>query len=165
MSTVRRVRDLGRVIDSRIRKGWPFVACRGRKRDRKQSTEIVGGPEILVIQLARMIYIKGKKYWREVKVKDHVGYSDRLDLSDYTGGSLTYQLNGVVAHEGDTLAGGHYVSMVRSQKGNGFVFCNDVIEIDDQKTKGQILARAEGTEFKSYLLVYQKIGGRMVNCM
>lgn len=49
------------------------TACRGRKRDRKQSTEIVGGPEILVIQLARMRYIKGKKYWREVKVKDHVG--------------------------------------------------------------------------------------------
>jgi hypothetical protein len=29
MSTVRRVRDLGRVIDGRIRKGWPFVGSGG----------------------------------------------------------------------------------------------------------------------------------------
>lgn len=52
--------------------------------------------------------------------------------------------------------------MVRSQRDDGFVICNDK-EIDDTKTKRQVLAQANGTEFQSYLLIYQKTGGRMVN--
>jgi hypothetical protein len=134
------------------------------KRDRKQSTIIVGGPEILVIQLARMRERKGRKYWTAEKVKDHVQYSDRLDLSAYSNGSLSYQLNGVVAHSGETLTEGHYISMMRSQRGNGFVLCDDKM-IDDKQTKEQVLSQAEGHKFQSYLLVYQKIGGRMANCI
>lgn len=140
------------------------TACNNRRRDRKRSTTIVGGPEILVIQLARMRMIKGKNGMRMVKVKDHVEYSDRLDLSEYSDGCLKYQLNGIVAHDGNTLTGGHYVAMVRSQGGNGFVICNDRM-IDDMKTKEQVLSLAEGTDFQSYLLVYQKTGGRMANCV
>jgi uncharacterized UBP type Zn finger protein len=133
-----------------------------QRGDRERSTKIVVSPEILVIQLKRM---RMDDYGRLRKVMDRVKCSDRLDLSEYSDGSLSYQLNGVVAHEGETLKGGHYVSMVRSQGGNGFVFCNDDKEIDDKKTKEQILARAQGAEFQSYVLVYQKIGGRMVNCI
>ena len=69
-----------------------------------------------------------------------------------------------MAHSGNTLTEGHYVAMVRSQGGNGFVICNDH-KIDDSKTKEQVLSRAEGTAFQSYLLVYQKTGGRMANCV
>ena len=133
-----------------------------QRGDRERSTKIVVAPEILVIQLKRMAM---DDYGRSQKVMDRVKCSDRLDLSEYSDGSLSYQLDGVVAHDGNTLKGGHYVAMVRSQGGNGFVFCNDDKEIDDKKRKEQVLARAEGTEFQSYLLVYQKIGGRMVNCI
>lgn len=132
-----------------------------QRGDRERLTEIVGGPEILVIQLKRM---RRDDYGGSQKVKDVVEFSDRLDLSEFSDGYLSYQLNGVVAHRGKTLAGGHYVAMVRSQGGNGFVICNDDI-IDDTKTKEQVLARAKGTAFQSYLLVYQKIGGKMVNCI
>ena len=89
-----------------------------QKGDRDRFTKIVGGPEILVIQLVRM---RSDDYGNSEKVMDRVKLSQRLDLSAYSDGSLSYQLNGVVAHEGDTLAGGHYVAMVRPQKGNGFV--------------------------------------------
>ena len=133
-----------------------------QRGDRERFTKIVVSPEILVIQLKRM---RMNDYGKLRKVMDRVKCSDRLDLSEYSDGSLSYQLNGVVAHAGETLKGGHYVSMVRSQGGNGFVFCNDDNEIDDKKTKEQVIARAEGTEFQSYVLVYQKIGGRMVNCI
>jgi uncharacterized UBP type Zn finger protein len=140
------------------------TACNDRRRDRKISTIIVGGPEILVIQVARMRQKKGKYGWRMVKVKDEVEYDDRLDLSDYRDGCLSYQLNGVVAHHGNSLTEGHHVSMVRSQKGDGFVFCNDNT-IDDSQTKEQVLSLAEGESFQSYLLIYQKTGGRMANCV
>ena len=140
------------------------TACKGRARDREASTIIVGGPEILVIQIARMSYKQVKGSWRAVKVKDEVEYDDRLDLSDYSNGRLSYQLNGVVAHNGNSLTSGHYVSMVRSQKGDGFVICNDD-NTDDSKTKEQVLSMAEGKSFQSYLLIYQKTGGRMANCV
>lgn len=130
-----------------------------QRGDRERSTKIVVAPEILVIQLKRMAM---DDYGRSQKVMDRVKCSDRLDLSEYSDGSLSYQLDGVVAHDGNTLKGGHYVAMVRSQGGNGFVFCNDE-KIDDKKTKEQVLARAEGAKFQSFLLVYQKTGGRMVN--
>ena len=131
-----------------------------KKGDRERFSKIVGGPEILVIQLMRM----RMGDFGDEKIMDRVKYPDRLDLSDYSNGPLSYQLNGVVSHSGETLTGGHYVSMVRSQRGNGFVICNDE-KIDDKKTKAQVLSRAEGEEFQSYLLVYQKIAGRMVNCI
>lgn len=130
-----------------------------QKGDRERVTKIVGGPEILVIALKRM---RMDNYGRSRKIMDRVKSSDRLDLSEYSDGSLSYQLTGVVAHDGETLKSGHYVAMVRSQGGNGFVFCNDE-KIDDKKTKEQVLARAEGAKFQSFLLVYQKTGGRMVN--
>jgi ubiquitin C-terminal hydrolase len=133
-----------------------------QKGDRERSSQIVGGPEILVIQLVRM---RMDDYGGSQKVTDRVKYPDRLDLSQYSNGCLSYQLNGVVAHNGTTLSGGHYVAVVRSQRGKDFVFCNDDVEIDDQLTKEQALAKLEGEEFQSYLLVYQKIGGRMVNCI
>ena len=144
------------------------VACTSqqgvyKKGDRKQSKIIIGGPEILVIQLARMRWVMGKKSMREEKVRDQVEYFDRLDLSDYSDGYLSYQLNGIVAHSGSTLSGGHYVAMVRSQKGDDFVICNDS-RIDETKTKEQVLEEAVG-RFESYLLVYQKTGGRMARCI
>ena len=140
------------------------IACNDRARDRKKSTIIVGGPEILVIQVARMRLKMDNYGLRMVKVKDEVEYDDRLDLSDYSDGCLSYQLNGVVAHNGNTLTEGHYVAMVRSQKGDGFVICNDDIT-DDSQTKEQVLSLAESKRFQSYLLIYQKIGGRMANCV
>lgn len=127
--------------------------------DREITSKIVGGPEILVIQLKRM---RQNEFGGFDKVMDRVKYPERLDLSNHSDGSLSYQLNGVVAHNGVTLEGGHYVAIVRSQRGDGFVICNDK-EIDDTKTKRQVLAQVNGTEFQSYLLIYQKTGGRMVN--
>jgi hypothetical protein len=85
------------------------------RRDREQSRLIVGGPEILVIQLKRMRFIQGKKSWRTEKVEDHVKYSDRLDLSEYSDGHLSYQLNGIVAHSGETLTDREWCCPLRRQ--------------------------------------------------
>ena len=134
-----------------------------KRGDRERFTKIVGGPEILVIQLVRADW----RYGHARKVKDRVQYPDRLDLSEYMRGDedlLTYQLNGVVAHRGNTLNSGHYVAMVRSQRGDGFVLCDD-IRIDDGRTKAEVLAQAESKEWQSYLLIYQKIGGKMAKCI
>lgn len=46
MSTVRRVRDLGRVIDGRIRKGWPFVGS-GGSHNSVHKTKALENPGLL----------------------------------------------------------------------------------------------------------------------
>ena len=137
-------------------------ACGGLPANRERSFRIVGGPEVLVIQLMRMRF--DEKTFRFKKVTDRVDYPERLDLSPCSEGPLAYQLKGVVAHSGKTLQRGHYVAMVKSQVGNGFVLCNDTT-IDDESSKEQILSLAESNVCQSYLLVYQKIGGRMANCI
>jgi ubiquitin C-terminal hydrolase len=131
------------------------AACKGNARDRKREFSIVGGPEILVIQLIRMRYNRHTD--RMEKVMDRVGYPEKLDLSQWSEGSLAYQLNGIVSHSGTSLKGGHYIATVRSQSGDDFVH--------DRWPRGRILARAESATMQSYLLVYQKIGGRMAKCI
>lgn len=137
-------------------------ACKGRRGNRERVLSVVVGPEILVIQLVRMAY--DIKTGQMTKSMAQVDYSERLNLSRWSESPLMYQLHGVVAHDGETLDEGHYVAMVRSQSGDTFVHCNDRI-IDDTQTREQVLARADSGDFRSYLLVYQKIRGRMAKCI
>lgn len=134
------------------------AVCNGKKDTRLRSTKIVGGPEILVIQIARM---RIDKYGRSRKVMRRIDYEERLDLGEWSIGPLKYQLNGIVAHSGPSLRQGHYVSMVRCQNGTDFAYCNDESVEAEPEKKESILQRAESSSFQSYLLVYQKIGGKM----
>jgi uncharacterized UBP type Zn finger protein len=137
-------------------------ACNGKAGDREREFSIIGGPEILVIQIMRMRY--NQEISDMEKVMNRIDYSEKLDLSLWSEGSLAYQLNGVISHDGESLTGGHYVATVRSQSGGRYARCND-LKIDDKSSKETILGNAENETWQSYLLVYQKIGGRMVNCI
>lgn len=85
-----------------------------------------------------------------------IQYGERLELSAFCGSPLKYQLNGVVTHSGPSLRQGHYIAAVRCQNGVNFALCND-------SRVGTKLMESES--YQSYLLVYQKIGGKMAQCI
>lgn len=134
------------------------AVCNGKKDIRLRSTKIAGGPEILVIQIARM---KMNENGRLRKVIRRIDYWERLDLGKWSNVPLKYQLSGIVAHSGPNLRQGHYVSMVRYQNGTDFAYCNDESVDAEPEMKEGILELAESSSFQSYLLVYQKIGSKM----
>jgi ubiquitin C-terminal hydrolase len=137
-------------------------ACNKKKGDRIRKTKITSGPEILVIHLVRMASdLEGNTR----KLKHRIEYGERLDLGEWSVGPLKYQLNGIVAHQGPNLTQGHYVSMVRCQNGADFAECNDNSILDEPREKASILEQAESKAYQSYMLVYQKIGGKMAESL
>lgn len=172
--------------------------CEGQKGDRYRSQQIVGGPEILVIQLKRMAM---DMYGGSRKVNTRIKIKKRLDMSEWSTRPLKYQLIGVVAHHGDDLRSGHYVAMVRPLNGGDFVICDDervrerpmakrrIFGLSERKSEGRPKTKYKGeskpkaeveaeakakteteietetTDWQSYLLVYQKVGGKMAKCI
>lgn len=96
---------------------------------------------------------------RSSKILDRVEPEEFLDLHDFTEREnefLTYRLQGVVFHQGNTLGSGHYVAKVRRQTGNGFVVANDSwVEP----------SMPDLHDYQSYILMYQKVGGKMAKCI
>lgn len=166
--------------------GCDSQECDGKRGKRARKPQIVHGPEILVIQIKRMDTDMSTGISR--KVWTNVGIQKRLDLADCSTGALKYQLIGIVAHKGPNLSAGHYVAMVRSPDGGDFVICNDKRIGNDPKDKQEIFgpdksetesetdtkskskskskkAKPEPNKWQSYLIVYQKIGGKMATCI
>lgn len=137
--------------------------CNGKHGNRTRVHKIVGGPEILVIQLKRAWMNPYTGSTR--KILDRVDMGERLDLSPWSNGVLTYQLNGIVAHHGESLKSGHYIAMVRSPNGVDFAKCNDMDIDDHPREKASILEEPKTKKWQSYMLVYQKIGGKMAKCI
>ncbi|XP_021344071.1 probable ubiquitin carboxyl-terminal hydrolase 8 isoform X2 [Mizuhopecten yessoensis] len=83
---------------------------------------IVVAPEILVLQLSRFhqVWASGDKLCTKMEKYDgHVQYSSTLSLpviqkdeDDHTGCAVTYELYGVICHEG-TMENGHYWCYVK----------------------------------------------------
>ena len=149
------------------------AVCRGRNKQRARNTRISSGPEILVIQMGRFRY---NVYGQREKVYDQIKYGEFLDLSPYTGQvpghvpgvthdkmALRYRLHGVVSHKGEGAddEGGHYVATVRCRNGVDFACANDSTVNDLPAHKEEYLKEAECYALQSYLLVYQKVGGKM----
>lgn len=145
--------------------------CQGNSADRVRRTAIATAPEVLVIQMVRMAFTIDRKTKSVTmsKVMSRVPYGEVLDLWPHTepvsaerNKALKYQLRGVVSHQGSRLTSGHYIATVRFQNGQDFARVNDSVPIVDlPKDKARVLSAAEGRNFQSYLLVYQKIGGEM----
>ena len=144
--------------------------CSNVSRWRARDTVITAGPEILVIQMVRM---RTDDYGRSSKVRYSVVPDHRLDLSQYTARvrgtdsnmALKYELHGIVSHRGDTLQSGHYISMVRCRNGVDFACANDSIITNLGRDAEQIFKAAETRTWQSYVLVYQKVGGKMAKCI
>jgi ubiquitin C-terminal hydrolase len=165
----------------RVRRLCNSATCGGKKdKDRVEETIITHGPEILVIQIIRMTY--NRVTGRTNKIMDWVHMNKLLDLSQHTtlrigaptpvagdefntNKPLRYQLHGVVSHSGSTLAGGHYVATVRCRNGVDFVRVNDRVVTDFATDKEENLLEVDDGEFQSYIAVYQKVGGKMANCI
>jgi ubiquitin C-terminal hydrolase len=148
--------------------------CQGFNQERSRRTFITVGPEILVVQMVRMWFgptrgLKGEG----VKSMDRVFFKEYLDLSEHTiplpGGvrnmALKYRLHGVVSHDGDNLEGGHYVATVRSQDGSAWIRADDESRPAKLKSGKTVREVAESAKWQAYVLVYQKVGGKMANCI
>lgn len=127
--------------------------CNGNAADHTPISTIAVGPEILVIQLVRMRYDMATGL--SSKILDPVEPEEFLDLHEFIERDaefLTYRLQGFVFHQGNTLNSGHYVAKVRRQTGNGFMVAND----------SQVRASMPDLhDYQSYILMYQKVGGKM----
>lgn len=156
--------------------------CHGREYQRHQETIITGGSEILAIQIMRMGF--NRKTERHFKIMDCVAINKLLDLSPYTisrtgagpapvagddlnnSKPLRYQLQGVVSHLGWSLTGGHYVATVRCRNGVDFVRLDDDRDVVNLATNNtDEFLRVDDKTVQSYIAFYQKVGGKMANCI
>lgn len=135
-------------------------ACMGRAAHRERISKIAVAPEILVIQLVRM---QMDLYGRLRKVRHQVAYDELVDLSAYTekDAPLRYQFTGAVLHRGAAPSQGHYIANVRCQNGVDFAEAND----SDIDVLAKSTALRDDQKFQSYLLMYQKVGGKMAKCI
>lgn len=120
-----------------------------------------------------MVRIRMNMFGHGSRVLYRIVPDDRLDLSEYTARvpgtddnmALKYELHGIVSHAGTRLKGGHYIATVRCRNGVDFANANDEniknLGTDVQK----VFEEAETPGWQSYVLVYQKVGGKMANCM
>jgi uncharacterized UBP type Zn finger protein len=148
--------------------------CNGASKYRTRQTFITVGPEILVVQMVHMQFDPSRGVEGEgVKVMTRVPYKDYLDLSEHTtplpGGErnlvLKYQLHGVVSHAGPSTEGGHYVATVKGHSSSDWVRANDQRLPKKLKTDKTVFDAADARGWQSYVLVYQKVGGKMAKCI
>jgi uncharacterized UBP type Zn finger protein len=148
--------------------------CNGESKDRTRETFITVGPEILVVQMVRMVFDpKRGKDGEGVKLTANVPFTDHLDLSEHTtplAGDernlvLRYRLHGVVSHSGPSTEGGHYVAMVKGRNGSEWVRVDDETLQKKLNKRFPIFRATDLPEWQSYMLVYQKVGGKMAKCI
>jgi hypothetical protein len=63
------------------------------------------------------------------------------------------------------VLGGHYVATVRRRDGVDFEHVNDAVVNHLGTGMKVVLAEAENLDFQSFILVYQKVGGKMAKCI
>ena len=137
----------------------PSKRCGRIAAERKLTKRMFTAPQVLVIQLSRFEY--SPLLQQVVKIHDRVDFEEELDLTAWTrsGVPLSYQLQGVVAHAGESATSGHYVAAVRERAGDRFSVISD--QIVGQWRGGSFeemkRPRTEETSFDPYLLVYNKL--------
>ena len=115
-------------------------------RDSFQMTNLITGPEVLIIILNRG---NGKEF--DVKIN----FNEDLDLTKYIGDKTTgckYKLIGVITHLGESSMSGHFIAYCRDpiNKVNWYKY-NDAIVSDVSDFKKEVIDFA-----MPYLLFYQK---------
>ncbi len=137
----------------------------GEKSDgapRIRFTFITEAPEILVVRIPRF-----QAVWEEgedvtSKISDVVRFDEYLNLGEFTRYKqpLMYRLQGVVAHGGESIDGGHYIAAVRQPDGINFRTVNDGVVIQECLGTGDVLElqkpSADGVQFEPYVLFYSK---------
>lgn len=125
----------------------------GPKRD--ITIQIVRAPDVLFIMLLRFAW--DHKY-RQVKIKDHVPYPEYLDLSEFLAdpGDLVYRLDGVTAHSGATVSGGHYIAAVRGHDGRTFAILDDERVRSNRTFDDMQKPRSRTGAFSPYILMYTR---------
>ena len=126
--------------------------------ERTRTKYITKAPEILVVQLDRGAMVGGKA----TKIKERVDFEEYVNLGEFTeaGFPIMYQLQGVVAHRGKTLNGGHYIAGVRDPSGKEFCSIDDNVKIG-RECDGTV-AELEGptswgSGYDPFVLFYTKL--------
>ena len=95
---------------------------------RTRTKHITKAPEILIIQFERATMDEAGE---QIKLKDEVEFEEYVNLGEFTESEvpIMYQLQGVVAHMGDSLRGGHWIAAFREPNGKRFCSINDQVDI------------------------------------
>jgi Ubiquitin carboxyl-terminal hydrolase len=120
--------------------------CR-KKRSVTKGLRLATAPSILVCHLKRFAY---DTYGRLVRLHKRIGFPQRLEIGDFMSNlnkarPPPYELVGVLVHQGQTCASGHYLAFVKK---NGEWFkCNDseVTKVDEATVMMQ----------QAYILMYE----------
>ena len=134
----------------------------GRIRIRQKF--IVQAPEVLVIRLVRYTSMWDYEEQEQVhtKIAEGATFEEYLDLTEFTRSEepTMYQLQGVVAHNGETINSGHYIAAVRKADGKNFCSINDDVKIG-KENRGCVeeleFPTSRGEDFTPYVLFYSKI--------
>lgn len=137
---------------------WLCEGCGVRTTVVRQSF-IRDAPEVLLIQINRHAGISNRLATKLI-------YEENIDLTEFlepyarqTGESLTYQIYGVICHEGSGTTGGHYTTFVRSPE-NGWAHINDanVTPATLENALGQNMSRFSGRyAMIPYTLIYLRM--------
>lgn len=118
-------------------------------------------PEVLLIQIIRF---SGTADLGIVKFFDAVQFEEYLNLGPFTkdGDDVMYRLDGVVAHKGRSIVGGHYMAAVRDVASGRFVRANDDTQVGvSNRGRGSIIEMQRpsswGADFEPYVLMYSKM--------
>lgn len=129
--------------------------CR-KKQSVTKGLRLATAPSILVVHLKRFAF---NDYGRLVRLHKRIEFPQRLEIGDYMSNlnkarPPAYELVGVLVHQGQTCASGHYLSFVKK---NGEWFkCNDseVSRVDESTVMMQ----------QAYILMYEVSGMRENSC-
>jgi len=129
--------------------------CR-KKQSVTKGLRLATAPSILVIHLKRFAF---NDYGRLVRLHKRIEFPQKLEIGDYMSNlnkarPPPYSLVGVLVHQGQTCASGHYLSFVKK---NGEWFrCNDseVSVVDESTVMMQ----------QAYILMYEVAGMRESTC-
>lgn len=129
--------------------------CR-KKQSVTKGLRLATAPSILVVHLKRFAF---NDYGRLVRLHKRIEFPQRLEIGDYMSNlnkarPPAYELVGVLVHQGQTCASGHYLSFVKK---NGEWFkCNDseVSKVDESTVMIQ----------QAYIVMYEVSGMRENSC-
>ncbi|KAL8853369.1 MAG: hypothetical protein Q9221_001845 [Calogaya cf. arnoldii] len=129
------------------------TTCKNAHRTKRKGTTILRAPEILCIQINRFKQV-GPEKW--IKDMSHVGYEEKLDLTDFLdskdGTTLKYRLVTAVHHLGEKNSG-HYITVAKTPGGDKWVRHDDH-HVATFNLKEALEPKGEWTP---YLLFWQQI--------
>lgn len=130
--------------------------CR-KKQPVTKGLRLATAPSILVVHLKRFAF---NDYGRLVRLHKRIKFPQKLEIGDYMSNlnkarPPPYSLVGVLVHQGQTCASGHYLSFVKK---NGEWFkCND--------SEVSVVEESTVMMQQAYILMYEVSGMRESSCL